>query len=266
MSITREVVYRETGKNQFLHHRHTDDNSLEIIQILSDGGSALIKDCTYPLTRGMILFIDAANIHAINPASESDYCRNKWILQKDKTIKALTAIESEELLDLFSSTPVFMPFSEELSESIDHLFRSAAKTYPSQNSKTFSTLLRLLLLTVPEKENVPTKRCDERINFVLHYLHTHFAEPINIDELAQQTHLNKFYLCHLFHTQTGMTVMQYLKETRLSFARKMLLHTTDSVTRIAQDCGFGSTSHFCTFFRKIEGVSPREYRSLHQTS
>ena len=263
MPLTREIVYRETGRNPFLHHRHTDDNSLEIIQVLSDGGNVLIKDRTYPLTSGMVLFIDAADIHAINPINESEYCRNKWILEKDRLIRALSAIEAEDLLELFSSTPILLPFSEEQSENIDHLFRSAAKTVDSQKGKTFNTLLRLLLMAVPEKETAK-ENCDERIHFVLHYLHTHFAETINIDKLANDTHLNKFYLCHLFHAQTGMTIMQYLKETRLSVARKMLLETTSSVTRIAQDCGFGSTSHFCTFFRNREGISPREYRLQYQ--
>ncbi len=259
MSLTREIVYRETGRNPFLHHRHTDDNSLEIIQVLSNGGNVLIKDCTYPLTSGMVLFIDAADIHAINPINESEYCRNKWILEKDKVVKALKAIEAEDLLELFSSTPILLPFSSEQAENIDHLFRSATNTFALQNGKTFSTLLRLLLFAVPEKEMV-AEGCDERIHFVLHYLHTHFAESVNIDKLANDAHLNKFYLCHLFHEQTGMTIMQYLKETRLTVARKMLLQTTSSVTRIAQDCGFGSASHFCTFFRNREGVSPREYR------
>lgn len=263
MPLTREVVYREVGRNPFLHHRHTDNNSLEIIQVLSEGGNALIKDCTYPLTSGTVLLIDAADIHAINPINESEYCRNKWILEKDKTVRALKAIEAEDLLELFSRTPLFVPFSAEQVQSIDHLFRSAANTFASQNGKTFSTLLRLLLLAVPEKEAV-AEECDERIHFVLQYLRTHFAESVNIDKLAGDAHLNKFYLCHLFHAQTGMTIMQYLKETRLTVARKMLLQSTSSVTRIAQDCGFGSASHFCTFFRNREGVSPREYRLQYQ--
>ena len=259
LALTREVVYQEVGRNPFLHHRHTDDNSLEIIQVLSDGGNVLIKDRTYPLTKGTVLFIDAADIHAINPLDESEYCRNKWILEKDKTILAFKAIEAENLLELFSSTSIFVPFSEEQAEKVDHLFRSASRSFDSQNGKTFSTLLRLLLLAMEEKETV-AEGCDERVHFVLHYLHTHFADVISIDKLAQDAHLNKFYLCHLFHAQTGMTVMQYLKETRLAVARKMLIETKRSITQIAQDCGFGSASHFCTFFKAREGISPREYR------
>lgn len=129
----------------------------------------------------------------------------------------LTQEIAEPLRSIGRQTHIFVHVKR-----VDHLFRSAATTFASQNSKTFDTLLRLLLLAVPEKEMV-AEGCDERIHFVLHYLHTHFAEPINIDRLANDAHLNKFYLCHLFHAQTGMTIMQYLKETRLAAAQKCCL-------------------------------------------
>lgn len=263
MSLVREIVYQELGRSPFLHHRHTDRDTLEIIQVLSGGGNVLIKDRTYPLIDGMLLFIDAAYIHSINPQDESAYCRNKLIVEKDKLTRALKAADAEDLLLLFSDQPVFRPSAQEQIDKINQLFRAAASTSPNEGGQLLSTLLRLFLAAMPKKRAV-TEDTDSRINWVLHYLHTHFAEQISVDTLAQNAHLNKFYLCHLFRVQTGMTIMQYLKEQRLTSARQWLVETDRSVMEIAQDCGFGSVSHFCTFFRNREGVSPREYRLSHR--
>lgn len=58
----------------------------------------------------------------------------------------------------------------------------------------------------------------------------------------------------------GMTVMQYMKEQRLSLAKKNLLETKSPIVDAALSCGFVNSSRFSKAFRQNTGMSPREYR------
>ncbi len=60
------------------------------------------------------------------------------------------------------------------------------------------------------------------------------------------------------------SVIQYLISYRLERACHLLLHTTESVTDIALNCGFENISYFIRKFREFTKETPKEYRSNHQ--
>ena len=87
---------------------------------------------------------------------------------------------------------------------------------------------------------------------------------MTIDEIASGVNLSKFYLCRLFREKTGMTLMDYILERRLSMAKVRLADGSGTILEIAADCGFSSGSYFCRVFREKEGMTPREYRKGHR--
>lgn len=56
------------------------------------------------------------------------------------------------------------------------------------------------------------------------------------------------------------TIFEYIINYRLVVSGKLLLTTNDSISSIAYQCGFGSTSYFIEKFKKKTGVSPLVYR------
>ena len=91
---------------------------------------------------------------------------------------------------------------------------------------------------------MPTE--DDKLTQVMQYLRNHFTEPLSVEQIAETAHVSKYYLCHLFRKKTGFTLMQYLYEQRLAEARRQLLHSTSAISEIAQNCGFGTSSHIPT--------------------
>lgn len=144
---------------------------------------------------------------------------------------------------------------------MDHIFRAMAKKN-GENAAVFPAFLRLITMLTPQ-DRLCAQVSDARVAQVLHYLHTRYTEPITIDVLAEDAHISKYYLCRLFRASTGMSIVQYLNEQRLTSARRLLAQTSRPITDIAQHCGFGSPSHFCALFREREGMTPRDFRSLH---
>ena len=95
---------------------------------------------------------------------------------------------------------------------------------------------------------------------VRHYIDTHYKEPLSLDTLAQQAHLNKFYLAHAFREEYGMSPIHYMITRRVEESRYLLRETDMSMSQIARILGFSSASYFSQSFRKAEGISPMEYR------
>lgn len=262
MTLIREVTYHQQGRAPSVRHPHTDNDSLEIIQILSGDGNALIGDQTYPLSPGILLFIDASVIHSLNPQSEENYCRNKLIVSRSAVEKSLRVVGATSLLSLFEEAGgACFTLAPDVAGDVDTVFNRLAGNR-EDNGLIYSAFIRLLTMMSPN-ERLYAQVSDTRVARVLHYLHTRYAEPLTIDSLAEDAHISKYYLCRLFRTCTGMSIIQYLNEQRLTSARRLLAQTRRPITAIAQDCGFGSPSHFCALFREREGMTPRDFRNVY---
>ncbi len=92
------------------------------------------------------------------------------------------------------------------------------------------------------------------------YVDDNFLEKISIDELAFLFHTNRATLCNEFKNMTGVTVLDYVNGKKLDVAKKLLSDDEKSVTEIASALNFDSIHYFTRFFKKHEGVSPKEYR------
>ena len=98
------------------------------------------------------------------------------------------------------------------------------------------------------------------------YIDEHYAENITLDFLAEYAHVNKYYLVHSFSKEYGISPINYLIDRRIRESKYMLDNTDHSLSRIAHVLGFSSPSYFSQSFRKLEGVSPMEYRKRQRTA
>jgi len=95
---------------------------------------------------------------------------------------------------------------------------------------------------------------------VRRYIDSHFKENLTLDLLAKQAHLNKYYMAHAFSGEYGVSPISYLNACRVRESKYLLAGTDHSMGQIAQMLGFSSPSYFSQAFRRLEGVSPLEYR------
>jgi AraC-like DNA-binding protein len=98
---------------------------------------------------------------------------------------------------------------------------------------------------------------------VILYLHTHYNEKINLNDLARYFHTNRTTLSREFRAVTGLPVMTYLVNLRVHLASLLLRNTTMLVTEVMQNVGFIDDTHFTRTFRKYTRSTPSEYRQRH---
>ena len=95
------------------------------------------------------------------------------------------------------------------------------------------------------------------------YIDTHYAEDISRQSLAERFFVTSDHLSHLFNRETGLSIPDYLTRTRVEQAKRLLLQGK-TVSEAAQAVGYDNFAYFSTVFKKLEGVTPSEYRKARQ--
>lgn len=92
------------------------------------------------------------------------------------------------------------------------------------------------------------------------FIEKHFADRLQLDDLASSVGLSPFHFSRLFKKQTGHSPYSYLRDLRLKRAAQFLRQSSLPVTEIAYDVGFENLSLFINSFRSHFGKPPSAYR------
>jgi AraC-like DNA-binding protein len=95
------------------------------------------------------------------------------------------------------------------------------------------------------------------------FIDTHFHEPINVNNIADEAYFSKFHFIRLFKNIYGKTPNQYLIAVRIKKAKE-LLQSEKSVSEVCSSVGFESLSSFSGLFKKVTGSTPSVFLKNHQ--
>jgi AraC family transcriptional regulator len=99
-----------------------------------------------------------------------------------------------------------------------------------------------------------------RLKRAMELLEDSQADALTLDEVARPLRLHPSSFCRAFKKSTGLTPHRYLLLCRVNRAKQMMRDSDRTLTEIALDCGFNSSSQFSVVFKRIEGLSPRSFR------
>lgn len=94
------------------------------------------------------------------------------------------------------------------------------------------------------------------------YINRHFKEKLKLSDIAAIFHVNQSYLSTLLKQELGKSFTDYLTGIRLGEAKRLLMESSLNLTQIAYRCGFEDQSYFSKVFRRVEGIAPKDYRTL----
>lgn len=103
------------------------------------------------------------------------------------------------------------------------------------------------------------------IDDIITYLQMNYRSEITLSMLSQRFHLSREYLCRYFKRVTGKTILSFLAEIRITYAKSLLLTTQYSISDIGATCGFPTPGNFYKVFKKHMGMSPLEFRKERRT-
>lgn len=102
---------------------------------------------------------------------------------------------------------------------------------------------------------------EDVINKVKRYISSHFRENIDRDSVSAIAYVTPNYLSKRFRSEVGMNMREYINQLRIGEAKRLLLSTNASISKIATTVGFDNISYFSTVFRKQCGMSPADWKN-----
>jgi LacI family transcriptional regulator len=101
---------------------------------------------------------------------------------------------------------------------------------------------------------------DPVVAAALHFIHDHAGQPIDIGDVVERVLISRRALEIRFKQVTGRTLLGELRRVRLERARRLLLETDLSLSRVASAAGYSSESYLTQVFRQELGQTPARYR------
>jgi AraC family transcriptional regulator len=99
-----------------------------------------------------------------------------------------------------------------------------------------------------------------RLNRLFNYVENHLADDFNMADLSRAIGCSASAIVSGFRTATGFSPWQFVLLRRVERAKRLLTSSQLMMSEIALECGFSSSQHFATTFRKQVGTTPGTYR------
>lgn len=260
-----KLLYVSTAKygGDWVSMLHTH-KCAELFYVIGGKGQFLVRDNAFT--------IGAGDMVIVNPYIE----HTETSLAANPLEYIVMGIEGLEL-DMDDTTDHSFCIINFREESTDvHFYLRSMLMEIEQKNTGFETicqdLLDILLIKLLRKTNFTKALSSSREDLspdtiaVRRYIEGHFREPLSLDILAENIHINKFHLAHIFSKEFGISPINYILKLRIKESRELLRTTNFSLSQIARTCGFSSPSYFSQRFRAAEGMSPAEFRKAHRTS
>lgn len=108
--------------------------------------------------------------------------------------------------------------------------------------------------------NYSLKGYSATIQSVINYIMFHLNEPLSLKHLADYFSMNSSYLSTLFKKEVGVTLTDYIIQQKIRHAIFLLNQNHMQIQEVAVSVGIPDVNYFIKLFKKINGVTPKEYR------
>jgi AraC-like DNA-binding protein len=142
--------------------------------------------------------------------------------------------------------------------------------YFVKKSKRFTTVSEIMELLkkifFDFAQNTALLKDDKKFSSMVRqcriYIDEHiYEETLSVKSIAEALNISSGYLSHIFKTETGESILTYIRCKKISEAIWLLKNTSASVTAIYAKLNYCSQSYFTHVFRKETGMTPLSYRS-----
>ena len=223
------------------------------LEVITGGeGVYYINGVEYPLKRGSAYLVSPVDFHLIK--GDFELCN---IAFKE------TAISPDVLERVLSiETAGFVQFEEDelvlIENGIDMLLAESTKD-SVLHERVLTSLLDYLLVGYLRKTEMSSdvkNRSDVVVMRVVSYIKFHFKKKLTLAEVAAAGGLTPNYVGEIFAKRMGVSFNAYLMQTRLNYAKTLLMRGDCTVEDVAMLSGFGSQTYFSDCFKKQFGTTP----------
>lgn len=247
-------VAHDTHPAEYLMSKLHYHNSYEMFIMINGSTTMLVDDKLVPADKRDIIFLKPNILHKNNGGAKHERYALHFTMNYLNTYFTDTAINSiiqNFDKDKLTFTSYAFAGIHELLNKIEH------------NEKYAYIYIAEIMSIVENKKNIVQEKINRNnstVNSILEYIHSNYADISGLDDIANEIHITKQYMCQLFKKHTLVTVSDYLNNVRINNACEMLRSSDMNVTETAMQCGYNSPMYFCKIFKKIVHMTPNEYK------
>lgn len=243
-----------------------------------------------------LVYVNTGHINVMSPEYTGVLKKGEFILHKANSMHSLSCgknnkpsiviigfICSSADLDTFCCAPTLLDKSN-ISRLAD-IIREARNVFlPPYNIPTYDmkkrtkqqygaeqmlkNTLECFFISIIKNEHAKHKISQQMQSFeiksIIEYIDNNLFEKITLDELSFMFCTNRTSLCEKFKNVTGKTLLNYICDKKIEWAKKQIRDTNKTFTQISAEMNFDSVHYFSRFFKQKTGISPKEYRKCMQ--
>ena len=115
-------------------------------------------------------------------------------------------------------------------------------------------------LLTERKEN----RSDKLVYLAKRYINEHYTEKLTLSDIADHLRISSGHLSTTFSRYMNLTISDYIAQVKIEHAKELIDSGQYLIYEIAGQLGFDNAYYFSKVFKKVTGMSPRDYDSLHK--
>jgi len=247
------------------HHQHQGPTFRPLgaqdyhwIHCLSGKGKLVVNGKQYVLEANCGFFSYPNIMHEYYPIEEPwETC---WLTFNGFTIEPLLEQLNFERTIVFSSLNL---------DTINQLLNSISLSYIYESFSSKLNCSVLIYQFICELRNRIHQDAKSNYNLILlepviEFIKSNYYKPISIDDLSQAANITPQHLCRVFNQTYHARPFEYINRYRMNIAKEIMHNSpAKNIHEIAQSVGFSNAGYFSSVFKKVEGISPMEFKKMY---
>jgi AraC family transcriptional regulator, arabinose operon regulatory protein len=235
--------------------------SYQWIQCHRGKGTLVTEGMTYSVgeNQGMLLYPDVPHeYYAVSDVWEVD-----WVIFGGLHIEDFF----KRTADIKKSGVYYVSQPDIILSKIRDIHAIELSDHPIKSlecSRIAYDILMDILSTTSLRSDNSMDRQYGRLKPLFDFIERNYSKNLSLQDLSGIVGVTPQHFCTLFKKVTNLRVFEYLHFVRIKKSKEYLLRNRDmQIKEIARLTGYDDVSYFCAQFKKIEQISPNEFRRLH---
>lgn len=246
----------------------------EVICITEGTAEMRCADDSYIMSEGDMIVFRSRAVHSIfavdrNPLKYS-------VLKFDINRFAITTPYAPKLRSIFRQAeqqgmPIYFPREQAELMGSDQLFERCVEEVQQHaygydlmlQTNVYSLLMSIIRRWLEDGFVISDDEAESEnydIDSITEYIDSCMGEELRVADIAKQCGMSYSCFAKKFHETYGMSCKGYIERMRIFKAEELLLFTEHDLSYISQETGFSDCSHLIKSFKKLRGITPKQFR------
>ena len=254
------------------------NNFFEIVYVEKGSGSQCINQHDFEFKEGNIFLLPPLDCHSFKIDAPSRFyfirftdhyfLKNEQLTDYNAWFDKIAYIVAN-----YNKVPGDIISSERERQFIINNIKSIYQEYLAADSYsdaiitgTVASILNILARSIEKKYVEQANETDNRFGEILRYINTHItdSQKLRVPELANRFGISKTYFSEYFKKQAEVSLADYILKSKLRLVETKVQHTDLSLKEIAYQLNFTDSSHLSHSFKKVYGMTVKEFKKSGQ--